>query len=119
MWLSSDDTFGSDVELGVVTHTGAVASDGTYSVIANLTIPAQLSAGSYWVFVETDSGNEVFEPTGEANNVRRSSAPIDVGLGPTPDLVVNSVTIPASANAGDAITVVLPEGPHRPLEKVD
>ncbi|HND55881.1 MAG TPA: CARDB domain-containing protein, partial [Pirellulaceae bacterium] len=105
VWLSSDNVFGNDLELGTVVRTGAVASDGTYSVVSNFTIPPQLAAGAYWVFVQTDSANEVVEPTGETNNVRRSDASIDIGLGPTPDLVVTDVVGPATASGGATITV--------------
>jgi subtilase family serine protease len=64
-----------------------------------VTVPAGTAPGSYYVIAQADALSEVLETT-EGNNTRASAA-VKVG----PDLVVTTVTVPASGAAGTPIQV--------------
>ena len=63
-----------------------------------MTLPASLSAGAYFVIARADSAAAVVE-TQEGNNTRATA----VQLGA--DLVIVAITVPATAGAGQPITV--------------
>ncbi len=81
-----------------------LARDSAYTRQANVILPNGIS-GPYYVFVETDWKNSVFEYTFESNNVLAGPAPMTVTLSPWPDLTVTSVDFPGSATANDVVTV--------------
>ncbi len=64
-----------------------------YTRSESVTIDNDLS-GSFFIIVETDSGNQVYEGTNENNNRRVTTVATQVQLSPTADLRVMSVTPP-------------------------
>jgi hypothetical protein len=50
--------------------------------------------GQWYVFVQTDAGNAVYEYSYEDNNIT-GTAPITVVLRPAPNLIITDATIPA------------------------
>jgi hypothetical protein len=64
----------------------------------SLTLPADLTAGKYYIIAKADGANAVFE-TSETNNTRSKS--IMIG----PDLTVSSLSAPSSAHVGAAINI--------------
>ena len=99
-YLSTNSTFdGGDKVLGtrVVAPLAADASD---TATTSLTLPADTTAGSYYVIAQADAANGVVE-TFENNNTRASSATMKVG----PDLIVSAMTAPGSGANGLSITV--------------
>ncbi len=104
IYLSGDATLqtGQDLPLGSFRHTGNLAQlGGQYSRTEEFVVPEGLD-GTYYVIVDTDSQDAVYESGGEFNNFR--SAGFDVSLQPTPDMQANSVTVD-DALAGEPITV--------------
>ncbi len=105
VYLSLDQVFdpGTDKYLGSVTHQGGVAGGSSYTQNANLTLPSGLG-GTYYVIVVTNSNNAV--PEQDTTPISGSSAtPVQIQLSPPADLVAGTVTIPASAVAGEDITL--------------
>jgi hypothetical protein len=75
----------------------------SYEGSATITIPATF-AGTYYVFVNSDAGNEVFENTDEGDNVTLIGS-LYVKPYPSVDLAVSGLTMPASATAGQPMTL--------------
>ncbi len=98
IYLCSSPTFRKSnvVWSGLKGHYGGaiLLHDSTYSQTYNIPIPNGVS-GSYYLFVKTDAENAVFEYTSENNNRLRSSGQVSIGLSPSPDLVVTSVSLPS------------------------
>ena len=107
IWLSDSETFGSGTRIALadVAHDGFVVANGSYSGAVEVTLPVDLTAGTWWVFVETDVADDLVEPTGEANNVTRSADGVVVSLSPVADLTVENVAGPATGVIGEAVTV--------------
>ncbi len=102
IYLSSEPTLGADaILLGNLSHGGALDVGQSYKASANFTLPDGL-AGQYYVIVQTDSGDSVFE-LDKANNVA-AGAPVTIDFNPV-DLVVSSVKAPSAATAGHQILV--------------
>ncbi|MBK9336183.1 MAG: hypothetical protein IPM98_06205 [Lewinellaceae bacterium] len=89
--------------LGYYTRTGNLSVAGSYSGAVTGTIPQGIS-GTYYVHVVTDYYNEEYEQANEGNNTAVST-PVSVTLTPPADLVVSSVTAPASATNLQQVSV--------------
>src|SRR6185295_3865508 len=100
-YLSNDNTFDpGDVRLGTTRAIGTLAKDAISAGPTSLTIPANTSAGSYFLIAVADDLGVVDE-TNEANNTR--TAPIAISR---PDLSMLTVTAtPALAAAGMNVSV--------------
>jgi len=105
VYLSADDTFGNDTLLATVAHTGALAAGGSYGQVADVRLSPTLTAGTYWILVETDGLQEVAEVVPGAANVGRSPTATQVGLAPVPDLRVSDAQAGASAVIGQPYAV--------------
>jgi subtilisin family serine protease/uncharacterized membrane protein len=80
-------------------QTVSVLAPGASAVSSvSVTVPSGTAAGRKYLIAKADADGDIAE-TSEANNSRVS--PLLIG----PDLVVLSVTAPATAAAGDALTV--------------
>ena len=102
VWLSRNAD-GSDVvaNLGSADHIGKLAVGGqTLSRSINVTLPEGIT-GSYYVNIGTGGP---FEFIFDKNNTGASVA-MPVELSKSPDLVVESITLPALANEGGMIDV--------------
>ncbi|MEM9158676.1 MAG: CARDB domain-containing protein, partial [Verrucomicrobiota bacterium] len=104
VYLSSDDTFGSDTILGSFVHNGVLGPGESYTETQLVALSPILAEGSYTFFVQTDVFNQVSEPQGESNNVTGSSEVV-VTLSPLPDLIVASIAAPAVGLSGTEIDV--------------
>jgi CARDB len=69
-----------------------------------LTLPNGIG-GNYYLFVTTDSNNQVAEYKFEGNNTTRTVGPIAVIRKPDPDLVVIDLTYVSKGQPGQAIQV--------------
>ncbi len=94
VYLSADQTFGGDTNLGNFTLTGGLAQGASADRIQNVTIPyANIPAtGTFYLLIRTDSGTSINEGPNESNNIRVH--PIYVRKALRPDLVVSNVTGP-------------------------
>ena len=106
MFVSTDDVFGNgnDVQLGSLLHNGLLDVGQGYAVNNRLIyLPLSLASGDYFLFLDADASNNVFEDLAENNN---TSAGLPITLvRDTADLQVTDVTSPAGAQSGDLITV--------------
>ena len=96
VYLSADQTFGGDTNLGNFTLTGGLAQGASADRIQNITIPyANIPAtGTFYLLIRTDSGTSINEGPNESNNIRVQ--PIYVRKALRPDLVVSNITGPPS-----------------------
>lgn len=79
--------------------------DSSYNVVASVGLPLALPGGNYYLFIYTDADNNVYEFTGENNNLLGSSQ-INISGYPPVDLAVTDVTqVPDSAKSGQTIPV--------------
>ncbi|MEQ9621877.1 Ig-like domain-containing protein [Coleofasciculus chthonoplastes] len=102
VYISQDTTLdSSDVQLlnrNTASLTPLAATDN-YTVTNNVTIP-EIATGNYFFLFKAD-GYEEQQETDETDNITA----IPIQISPPADLVVNSVTAPATANFGDTITI--------------
>lgn len=92
VFISRNDIIGDgdDVPIGYFVHTGALDPGSAYSVSQTVAVPYAY-LGPYRVFVVTDSGEDVYEGSGEGNNVS-SLHVIDVTRA-TADLELTSASL--------------------------
>ncbi|MHC5543770.1 CARDB domain-containing protein, partial [Singulisphaera rosea] len=104
IYLSTQATFdpARSTVLADETHSGVLDAGASYTNTYNVKIPDGLN-GTYYVFVESDSNDVVFE-VDKTNNVKGLATPLDVTYKPV-DLAVSSVTPPAQAAAGTVVNV--------------
>ena len=103
LYLSRTSSLGTDaILLGSAAHYGALDAGQSYSVSQTYTLADTLS-GQYYVIVNTDSENSVFE-LDNANNVVASASPITIAFSPV-DLTVAKVKATATATAGHQLLV--------------
>jgi hypothetical protein len=67
--LSTDASFGGDTEIGAFVHGTNLGVNVSYSATQSATLPV-VSAGTYYLFFETDSADGIYEGGSDANNVR-------------------------------------------------
>ncbi|WP_231607038.1 cadherin-like domain-containing protein [Crocosphaera watsonii] len=103
-YLSTDEELdtATDFFLGHRNHFGALDIGQSYDATATFTLPNTFT-GDFFVFMVTDSGNNVFELNKE-NNVGNSSEILSIVSRPA-DLIVSTATAPTSAKAGQSIRV--------------
>ncbi|HUU96390.1 MAG TPA: CARDB domain-containing protein, partial [Phycisphaerae bacterium] len=105
--LSTDETYGNeeDLKLASARHTGALQVGEEYTAaVADVQLP-KCAPGTYWVFVEVDENNDVFEYIFEANNVKQSDFQITISQNPNADLGISNVAGAAIAVAGQPTTI--------------
>ena len=106
VYLSSDPQPGNDTLLGEFSYNTGLASGQSINRIQTVAIPGDgVMDGDYYIIVVTDANNSLFEGSGENNNTFVALQPIAVHLTPLPDLVVESVDVPASAWSGQSMSL--------------
>jgi subtilase family serine protease len=104
VFLSSDTILSAvDPKIGEYHHIGKLKADSSYTQSKSVDLPDGIS-GPYYLFVQTDVFNQVYEYVFEGNNTRRSDS-INVILSPPVDYVVTSVVGRASVSNKDTLTV--------------
>lgn len=102
VYFSTDETLGNDDQRLVTTPTtGPLTVGDTYNRQAQAVLPVA-APGNYFLIVQTDYLNNVFEGQGENNNQRTVLLPIEV---PAVDLTVTAVNAPESTFSGQNMTV--------------
>lgn len=101
IYISHDDALdGSDQALTTVNHSGTLDPNVSYTASRDVTIPVDCFGPDVYILVKTDHDDRVYECDNE-NNVG-SSDPFEVDWGP-PDLIVESISAPGGAVAGDPL----------------
>ena len=91
------------IPVGTLHHTGTLAVGSSYSATTSVSLPSSLT-GPYYVIVSTDITNQVLEKS-ETNNDGASGTVTQLAPLPLSDLLVPSVTAPATALSGASMTV--------------
>ena len=100
-YLSTDAVLNTtdDTKIGDVTYdSGALASGGSYQELTSLSIPRG-TAGTFYLFLTTDSADALYEHNGENNNTAVAANQIQI-QDLAPDLNIVTFTTPATAIAG-------------------
>ena len=95
--LDSSATFLTSVDVGT---NSPLAAGASYTQSSPVTIPAGLTAGSYFILVDANANDGQLE-TNLNNNVTASAAFTIAGA----DLTVPTASAPANANFGQSVTV--------------
>ena len=105
VYLSKDDKLdASDIRLNSRAQTGNVAKDKSYSV---QNYPVQIPKGIrdlYYLIVQADDANNVYEFVYEGNNWAVSSRQINI-VDNAADFVVTDLKVPPKANGADSVDV--------------
>lgn len=111
VYLSADQVFdrATDTYIGFRNRpseltVGGLAAGAVYNQTASFEIPLGI-AGPLYVFVATDSGNQIFERGAELNNSGYDPSPVNATLLPPADLVVGTITVPPSSDVGATVTI--------------
>ncbi len=103
IYLSSDIYLDPvDTRLGTKTRNGVLPASQSYSDSLEVVIP-NYASGDLFLLMQTDSKNEVFEQSGEGNNVL--SRPITVNIAAPSDLIISNIAVPDSAISGEDVTI--------------
>ncbi len=102
---ASDSLSGATLLATAAANASPLAVGGVYTRTQTVTLPltAQSAAGSYFIVAVADAAGTLQEGN-EANNLR--SAPLALTLPPMPDLAVENVIAPATAQANQAFTLI-------------
>jgi len=99
IYLSADAVYDvTDIYLGGKQNPSGLNASQSYNQSHTVTLPNGIS-GNYYLFVFTDKFNNINEVDNN-NNSNRDTGRMFVTLTPPPDLVVTSVTRPATAFSG-------------------
>ncbi|MBH8571319.1 hypothetical protein KB206_20675 [Microvirga sp. STS02] len=82
----------------------AFAPGNSYVVNQSLLLPRGTS-GSFYVYVWTDAQRQVFEYTGDNNNITRSTGRVTLNYTTYPDLVVTQILVPDTVQVNQPFTV--------------
>ncbi len=90
--------------VGTFTFTGPLIAGQSYTRTGQVVVPLHMT-GLYNVIIVPNANSALYE--GAANNTgqAQSASPLIVSAQPRPDLVVSSITAPATINAGAAASV--------------
>lgn len=103
-------TAGTNPSSENINTTNVIRQGSNHPASFNFTIPSDLPAGNYYVYVKANAGQHVYEYPGTPQ-IKRSSLPINIQR---PDVVVSNVTAPANTISGQPVTVnysILNNGP--------
>ena len=104
VWLSADATLGTgDRLLSSLGHNGLLLPGQEYHVSnQQVTLPFSVTPGDYFLLLEVDSGQNVYEPSNEGNN--HLARPISISR-ETSDLQVATIDAAATAISGGQLAV--------------
>lgn len=91
IYFTSSEQFVGGPDVGRVRHTGELLPDSSYTASRTIRVPEGIF-GKYYVYIQTDHTNTVYEHAFESNNVTRSDS-VHVILTPPADYVVTQVVV--------------------------
>ena len=101
---SPDDNPADGTTIAVFPHQGLLAVGASYSQTQTFLLPPHFK-GQYNLFVQTNATYTVFENGNTGNDIAQAPNLFDVTPIPYADLVVSSVTVPATGASGQPISV--------------
>lgn len=97
------DTAGS-ILLREVAQLRRIGKDSSYQVNTTVALPGDAGDSTYYLYVFTNAGRDIYEHTDSVNNVRRSNS-FYIKKYPPVDLTVTAITAPASGKSGSPIPI--------------
>ncbi len=94
VFISTDAQGDNPVSLGTFAFSGSIDAGSSAQRTQQITLPG--TGGMYWIVVHTDSDGGVNQGPFTTNDTVVSSNSISVTQAPLPDLIVTSITAPAS-----------------------
>ena len=94
----------SDIRLGSAYHVTSVAPGDPYAGDGSFRLPLGVT-GRFYIFVDVDAGNYVYERNAEANNSGHDAQSVSVTLAPPANLLPGTITLPPSAVSGQDLTL--------------
>jgi len=107
VYLSTDDTWpiSSFIVLQSVPHSQVVAPGNSYIKTFTAQLPSYLQPGDYYLYLQSDAANSIFE-TNESDNILRSDLAVSVSVYPVVDLRFDGApTGPVSLAPGQTAAV--------------
>ena len=114
VYLSTSTTLvtsgaGAATLLDTFQHTGNLEPLQSYSEAQNITLPSDIQ-GPFYLFVEADSTNNIFESSDTYGSplvsvTNYDPTPITITLPPSADLQVTSIAVPSSAGSGLPLSI--------------
>ena len=102
-YLSADsNSITNAVQIADDWHYNGLNAGGSYAVQHSIAFPSHLTQGTYYLFVQADAQNEVFEYTMEDNNLARFVQPVVVLK---PDLQIPTLNVADILHAGAEASV--------------
>ena len=107
IFISANATVGDadDIPIGELPRVGSLAGADGYDATATVTIPATVAAGSYTLAVIADATGAVYQRDDIGANQAMAALTVEQPVLRFADLVVTSVEAPATAIAGNTITL--------------
>ncbi len=99
--MSADDALGGDIGIASFAFTGTLGIGESYSRTEIVTL-APGASGMQYLVVRTDFNAQLDEGGADGNNARIDDVAFEVTA---PDLIVTSVTVPASAGLGESVEI--------------
>lgn len=94
----------SSVLVREIVQKANIGKDSSYKVSAAVKLPGNIGGVDYYVYVVTNAGKQVYEHADSTNNTGKSKA-FYIRKYPPVDLVVTSVSAPATGKSGTPVTV--------------
>ena len=95
---------GAAMLLGTFQHVGNLDPLQTYTQTQQVALPSDVQ-GSFYIFVETDSGENVFQGSPRPIDTGYDPTPINITPPPPADLQVTSIAAPSSAGSGLPVSI--------------
>ncbi|MBF0449143.1 MAG: hypothetical protein HQK75_00045 [Candidatus Magnetomorum sp.] len=105
VYLSRDDHFSPqhDILMGNIIHKESLNVDESYTCSHYFVLRQDLG-GTYYIFVQTDAENHIYENNKENNNITQGTSDIQV-IGVYVDLTLSDLTVDPSAHSGQSIEI--------------
>ena len=105
VYLSRDDQFSpqNDILMGNIIHKESLMPNETYTCSHYFVIRQDLG-GIYYIFVQTDAENHVYENTKENNNITSGATDIQI-IGLYVDLALSDLNVNGSINSGQPVEI--------------
>jgi subtilase family serine protease/photosystem II stability/assembly factor-like uncharacterized protein len=102
--LSTDQILDDqDIEIASIRNPDFLASDEKYSMETDITLSSDINENTYYMFVHTDTTDQVEEFDQELNNLAMAPVPVSVKVPIPGKLIVTSFLSPDQASPGDSI----------------
>jgi len=104
IYISSDSEFNIEnaIFIDKFRHNGILSADESYEVTSTIHLPENIY-GNYYIYIFTDSDNEVYENIFESNNFFRNEQALSITLYPPPDLAIEELISLDKAFSGEIL----------------